>query len=170
MIIFRQLKPRDVHAHLRHFVQSGMASHGAKIVIAPVNVEIPIVRQIYKTKADCIGLLIRTSSVGREPLERIARLLESDGQSLKLRKSAKLKLLSQCTAFWPISEATYPAQAVDVLRKLCGALDQTWPTDIGIQYQDTHVSGLLPGVPDRGRAGNLGYALGRRLGRILGGS
>jgi hypothetical protein len=156
-----------VHAHLRHFVESEMPSHAAEIVLDPAGVGIPIVRHAYKSKPDSLGLLIRTSSVGRDRLHKIAGHLQSKGQSLKLRRSAKLRLLSQCNVCWPVSDATYPAQAVHILQVISGVLECPWPLELSIVYEAVEVNTSLPGVMDRGKAGNLGYSLGKMIGRIV---
>ena len=130
---------------------------------------IPVLRFVYKNLPDRIGLLVRTSSVGRDVLAKLVPLLESEGQVMKVRKSTRLKLISQCTPHWSVSDATYTSQAVGILRTVCQILEDPWPVDLSVRYVANQVDDSLPGVPDRGRAGNLGYSLGRMVSKLVGG-
>ena len=167
MVIFRELQPSDLHAHIRYIVESQTVSHGAMIIMDQPPIEIPILRFTYKSLTDRIGLLFRTSSVGRTRLKKLVEYLDSQSQPMKIRKSTKLKLISQCTPYWPISETTYPAKAVHVLQAMCQIAERPWPVEFSIYYENHKMTNLLPGTPDRGRAGNAGYLLGRAVGKIM---
>lgn len=165
--VFEGLTPGDLHAHIR-YVADGMPSHRAEIILASPGVEIPVLRQTYVRMPAHFGLLLRVSSVGRPALDQLVQSLQGQGMNLKLRKSAKRRLISQCMPYWSVADPSYPLQAVGVLRTVCDSLNFDWPPDIWVVYSGADVNSKLPGTLRRDLAWEAGRVIGRILGRVIG--
>ena len=168
--LFRELAPKDLHAHLRYIASGHLATNRAELFFGESAIGIPVVRKTFMSKRDRIGLLLRSSSLGRAALDQAFEELNRRGQALSVRRSTKLKLVSQCLPYWPVSDATYPAQAVAILRLVCAILAMNWPLNMTLVYVEPNVDGSLPGTLDRGAAWRTGRALGRITNRIIGGN
>ena len=165
--LFRKLAPKDLHAHLRYIASDHLSIDRAELYLGEPTIEIPVLRMTFKRKPDRIGLLLRSSSLGRAALDQAFEELDSRGQAVTVRRSAKLRLVSQCMPYWPVAEATYPAQAVAILRLVCDILAMSWPPQMMLAYVDSNVDGSLPGTLDRGAAWRTGRAIGRIAGQII---
>lgn len=166
--IFRKLAPQDLHAHLRYFASTDSKSHRAEILLGPPPVEFPVLLFRYRRLPNRIGLLIRSSSVGRGAMDKLFDHLQSEGGDFKIRRSAKLRLVSQITLRWPIADGLYPAAVVAALRKVWDILGRQWPPTIEFIYPLAHVRESLPGTLEHGLGWKVGYALGRVAGRVVG--
>ena len=165
--LFRELAPKDLHAHLRYIASGHRSIERAEFFLGEPAIVIPVLRKTFKRKPNRIGLLLRSSSLGRAALDQAFEELDSRGQLVAVRKSAKLKLVSQCMPYWPVSDSTYPAQAVAILQLVCDILAMSWPPQMTLAYVDPNVDSSLPGTLDRGATWRAGRAVGRIASHII---
>ena len=165
--IFTDLKPKDLNAHC-HYIASKFASNDrVELTLGEAAIEIPIIKRTYKRKVDSIGLLIRSGSVGRVELDRIVDSLKLESHDLKLRKSAKLKMVSQCTPFWTVDDPSLPLQFVGVLKLICQETGLEWPPKFSLNYPVYEVDETLPGTLKLDPLWKAGQSIGRVIGSII---
>ena len=167
--VFRELAPQDLHPHLRYIADGRLRSNRAEVLLGEHPVVIPALRFTYQRMPNRLGLLLRSSSLGRDALERALDVLQSAGHSLKVRRSAKLRLLSQCMPYWSASDPMCTVHAVAVLSSVCKILGLAWPPSIAVAYMTKELDMTLPGTLDRGSAWSIGFTVGRAVGGLLGG-
>ena len=168
--IFRKLAPQDLHAHLRYFASTDTKSHQAEIVLGSPPVEFPVLLLRYRRIPHRIGLLVRVSSVGRNAMDRFFDHLQAQGGDFKVRRSAKIKLVSQITLRWQLADELYPASIVGALRTVWDILGHHWPPTVDFVYPLAQVGASLPGTLERDFAWKAGHTIGRIAGRIIGGN
>jgi hypothetical protein len=167
--VFRNVSPEELQAHLRYVASGALPSKHATLLLGNPVIEVPVLHESFVRISDRLILALRSGSIGRSALDEFIEALRSTGQQFKVRRSAKLKLVSQCLPYWSVSDTTFPAQAVSVLRNLYDILGRTWPPSITVSYPTFDAADELPGTRDRDLAGEAGRAIGRAVGRILGG-
>jgi hypothetical protein len=114
-------------------------------------------------------LLLRSGSVGRDALNRLHSLLISEPYELRIRRSAKLKVLSNCEVVLPITDISFPLKAVTILRKVCDELDLGWPVTFAVGYANQELQMDLPGTfSNRNIFWKAGFATGRFFGKLVG--
>jgi hypothetical protein len=161
------LTPKDLNAHCHYIARKFAFSDRVALTLGEVAIEIPIVKRTYKRKVDSIGLLIRSGSVGRVGLDRIVDSLKLKSHDLKLRKSAKLRLISQCTPYWQVDDASLPLHFVSVLKLICQETGLEWPPKLSLNYPVYEVDETLPGTLKLDPLWKAGHSVGRAIGRII---
>ena len=165
--IFTDLTPKDLNAHCHYIAKKLASSDRVELTLGEAAIEIPIVKRSYKRKIDTIGLLIRSGSVGRVGLDRIVDSLKLESHDLKLRKSAKLKIVSQCTTYWPVNDVALSLHFVAVLKLICQETKLIWPPKLTLNYPVYEVDETLPGTLRLDPIWKAGHRLGRAIGRVI---
>ena len=165
---FEDLAPEQLHAHIRYLGTELGDRSWIEIELGSSGVVVPASKRVYKRKSPTVTLLLRTSSVGRQPLERMFETLSGESYEIRVRRSAKKKFLSQCKVVLSSGDPTYPLKAVSILRTISCHLDIEWPPNFAVGYIDQEVANGLPGkYRHNSLAWRAGYAIGRTVGEIL---
>ncbi len=162
---FDSLEPEQLHAHLRYLANDLGDNSRIEIELCNRNIQIPVTKQEYRRKAPTIALLLRVSYVGREPLEAIYKKLNNDTYNLRIRRSAKKKLLSQLSVLFKTDDPMYPIKAVSILESICTELGEAWPTTLAVGYAIHEVNKTLPGIFS---CNNPFWKAGHTIGRVVG--
>ena len=93
-----------LNAHIRYLADALQEDSCLYVRYLNKPVEIPVHKRCFKTKPAVVSPLIRTSDLGREELQKVRELLESEGFTLGLRRSPKKKFLNQVTARVPVDD------------------------------------------------------------------
>lgn len=165
--LFTDLTPKDLHAHCHYIAEIIAPSERVELTMGEKSLEIPFVKRTYKRKADNIGLLIRSGSVGREGLDRIVASLKLESYDLRLRKSAKLKIVSQCTPYWAVDDESMPLHMVAVLKPICRETGHEWLPKLSLNYPVFEIDETLPGTLKIDPLWRAGRSVGRVIGRIV---
>lgn len=158
----------SLNAHLRYL--AGALEEGSCIFVQYLDkpVEMPVHKRCFKTKADVLSPLIRTSDVGRETLLEIKEILESKGFSLRLRRSTKKNFLNQVTVQVPTDDPLYPIKIREILATVAQALGKTMPTQVVVGYHQNRFTENLPGeIHYQSKAASLGHKMGKAIGSKL---
>lgn len=103
--------------------------------------------------------------MGRENLEALYKTFSKEGYHLRLRRSPKLKLLSQFMISLPCEDTMFPVEACAVLRKICDQMNVEWPTRYNIGYPVHLINRELP---SHFRINHPNFQKGYNLGQLLG--
>jgi hypothetical protein len=170
MTVFSELAPQDLHAHVRYVATKLPRNARVELSLNDGAVVIPIVKRAARHKNNVIRLVIRSGSVGRAALDRIVESLNAESHQLWFRKSAKLKLVSQCAPYWPVSDPALPLHVVAVLKLVCRETGHEWPPHLALHYPIYEVDETLPGRLRQDPFWRAGRAVGRAIGRLVKGS
>ena len=157
-----------LNAHLRYLADALQENSCLYVRYLDNPVEIPVHKRCFKTKPTALSPLIRTSDVGRERLEQVRQLLETEGFTLGLRRSPKKKFLNQVTAPVSIDDPTYPLKIRAVLVTVADVLGEKMPAQVVIGYHQNKFSEALPGdIHYDSKAATFAYELGKKVGSKL---
>lgn len=162
---YHGLRPQDLQRHFIHLADS-LPDRGF-IEVACADFVIPCQKKDYKKKETKIFIRFRVSDFGRPLLDRLFEVFSEQDYDLKVRRSAKLKLMSQFSIGLPVSD-TLPIVAVAVLRTLCDNCDITWPTKFICAYVADQFDPDLPGEFTMDSPfWRAGHTLGKVAGNIM---
>ena len=157
-----------LNAHTRYLADTLEENSCLYIRYLAKVVEIPVHKRCFKTKPTVLSPLIRTSDVGRKELQEIRERLESEGFSLRLRRSPKKKYLNQVTVPIPIDNPLYPLKIREVLATIAEVLGDEMPAQVVVAYHQNRFSENLPGeIHYKGKAATLAYEIGKAIGSKL---
>jgi hypothetical protein len=165
--VFENLAPHDLHAHVNYLRAILDGPTQAELFLGNSPIGIPIVKRVYKRRPSQIGLLVRSGSVGRVPMDRIVASLQSAGHDLRFRRSAKQRLVSQCTVLWAEDSVLLPNEMISALRVISTEVGEPWPPRLSLQYPRHDLDESLPGELRQTSAYRTGRAIGRFAGRVL---
>lgn len=145
-----------LNAHLRYLADVLEEGCCLYVLYLDKSVEIPIYKRCFKTKPTVLSPLIRTSDVGRGRLEEVREMLESQGFSLRLRRSPKKKFLNQVSSPVPVDDPLYPLKIRQILATVAEAVGEQVPAQVVIGYHQIRFSTNLPGkIHLQGKAATL---------------
>ena len=157
-----------LNAHIQYLAEALEENSCLFIRYLDKAVEIPICKRCFKTKTAVLSPLIRTSDVGREQLQNVREMLESDGFSLRLRRSPKKGFLNQVTVPVSVDDPLYPMKIRRILVTVAEVLGKDMPTHVVIGYHKNRFTETLPGdLHYDSKAATLGFKLGRAIGSKL---
>jgi hypothetical protein len=165
--IFTDVTPKDLHAHVRYISQRYHPNKRVELALGGTGVVLPIVKYTYQRKRPIVAMHIRSGSVGRGALDRIVGSLKAREQQMRLRKSAKLRLVSQCAPYWPADDVTLPRKIVSVLELVCQETATVWPATMLLAYPTLEVDETLPGTLRTDPFWRAGRAVGRVIGQFV---
>ena len=164
---FRNVSPEDLQTHLRFIASGALPSQRAELLLGTPAIEVPVLHQRLQRQPDRLTIALRSGSIGRSALDEIVESIQSSGQPYKVRRSAKLKIVSQCLPYWSVTDSDFSSTVIGVLSKLWGILEREWPPEVTVTYAEFDLKESLPGVRDPDRAWEAGRAIGRAVRRIL---
>ncbi len=157
--------PQGLHAHLRYLADA--LPHKASIEISCAGCVIPCQKEHYKTKRSAVSFRFRVSSLGRANLDHLHKQFSKEAYDTRIRRSPKLKLMSQFSLVLPITD-TFPIEGTSVFRKICDETGIDWPPDIEIGYAINQTNQELPGeLIFDDPFWKAGRSLGKRLNRMV---
>lgn len=157
-----------LNAHVRYLADSLQENSCLYVWYLDKPIEIPIHKRCFKTKPTVVSPLIRTSDVGRNELQKISELLDSEGFALSQRRSAKRNFLSQVTAPVPVDNPVYPLRIRSILEIVAEILGQEMPNQVVIGYHQISFSENLPGnIHHDSKAATVAYKLGKKVGSMM---
>ena len=108
----------------------------------------------------------RVSSIGKPNLDRLYEIFIRESYDVRVRRSAKLKLMSQFSVVLPIQD-TFPIEAISVLRELCVEMNIEWSQKFSIGYAADETNSDLPGNFELANPfWKAGYSMGKTIGKI----
>ena len=117
-IQYEDLTELDVQAHIRHCALNLAESERMELLFCGTETIVPISRRSFKKNSDQLCVLLRSGHVGREQLMELKSIFQERGHQLRLRRSAKLKLLSNVTVLLPIDDPMLPVKATKLLKSV----------------------------------------------------
>lgn len=158
----------SLNAHVRYVADALEEGSCLFVLYLDNSVEIPIHKRCFKTRPNVLSPLIRTSDVGPERLQEIKGALESEGFSLRLRRSPKKKFLNQVRVPVPVDDPLYPIKIRRILATVAEVLGERMPAQVVIGYHQDRFTENLPGeIHYLSKIATLSHKLGRAIGSKL---
>jgi hypothetical protein len=166
-IRYEGLSEKDVQAHIRHSAANLQPGDRVEFLLCEASVVVPMVKHIYRSKPSTLDVLIRSGSIGRDPLNKLNESLSKEGYELKASRTSKRKLLSRVVVRLPI-DGTVAVNGLKILKAINTALGVDWPTSVAVGYAIGSQRPDLPGrLSFRQPLGNVVYEVGHAVGTLL---
>ncbi len=161
---FTGLAPEGLNAHLQHLSRNLADQSSIEIELGD-DVCIPVTKETYVRKADTVSVLIRATEIGREALETLYNNYQSEGAQIRVRRSAKKKLLNRFTVVLSTEDSMYPTKVVSILEQTTLAIGRTWPIEISVGYM---VGEFDPRLPGQLTSNSFAWRAGQKVGKFVG--